>query len=507
MTTLESNPIKATHSLHSSMEKLNQTIMYARDSKAVKKQKSRGKLTARERLDYLTDGKPYLELSLLAGYEIYEEPTPSAGILCAIIDINEQAVMVIANDACVKAGAYYPLTVKKHLRALEIASNLSLPCLYLVDSAGAFLPKQHELFADQDGFGAIFYHQAQLSAQGIYQLAVVMGPCTAGGAYVPGMSDEVIMVNSPYAHMYLAGPPLVKAAIGEHVSSSELGGHDLHQRLSGVAHHGAKDEYEALNLSKRLIHLQSGKKNRPDVKPIDFKPPSDILDHKSLSAFHHFHHEFDMSHILNTIEDAKACVPYQSQFGKTLLCHVSSIAGFPVGIMANQGVLTQQAAIKGSRFLAQCKRKSLPIIFCQNIAGFMVGKDAEANAIIAHGADLVRAVSCYPHMKLTIIMGGSHGAGNYAMCGRAFKPTFLWSWPTAETSIMSAHAAKTVMQHISQDNNAVLDELSKHQSALSNTARCLDDGIIMPDQTRRYIIQALNLYYHGKLSASEAVTS
>lgn len=496
----EQQNIMAMGELLSAHRQLTEQVMYQRDPKAIANQRQKNKYLARQRLNHLAKGQPYLELSILAGHDIYDVATPSAGMLCAIINIAGTATMVIANDACVKGGAYFPLTVKKHLRALHIAKKFKLNCLYLVDSAGAYLPQSHELFCDHDGFGRIFYEQAHLRSIGIKQIAIVLGSCTAGGAYVPGMADETIMIASKHAHMYLAGPALVKAAIGQDINAWDLGGHKLHAQSSGVSHHTANDENHAFELAERLLSIHAHNHT-----------PHTILTHRTKSILtmpkamhgaiscHDRRFPSDMMRIIHAIIDPQSAIFYQPQYATTLICCYAKIAEFHVGIIANQGALFHQAACKGKQFIDACQRQHIPLISLQDIPGFMVGPSAEASGIISSGAAMVRAMALFKGLKMSIITGGSHGAGNYAMGGRAFDPHFLWTWPNAQCSIMSPHAAGHIMNQIGKNKNDTIDAISRHQSALSCTARLFDDGIIEPRQTRYYLANGLALYYHKQL--------
>ncbi|HYX76564.1 MAG TPA: carboxyl transferase domain-containing protein, partial [Gaiellaceae bacterium] len=419
--------------------------------KAVERHRSRGKLTARERIDRLVDpGSAFLELSALAAWDVYEGQAPSAGIVTGIGVIEGHECVLIANDATVKGGTYFPLTVKKHLRAQEIAEQNHLPCVYLVDSGGAFLPLQAEVFPDRDHFGRIFFNQARLSAKGIPQIASVMGSCTAGGAYVPAMSDETIIVKGT-GTIFIGGPPLVKAATGQDVTAEELGGADVHTRLSGVADHYATSDEHALALVRQIVrNLNPAPKQPPwDVLPPEY-PAADADELYGLIP-DDYREPFDPREVIARIVDGSRFDEFKALYGETLVCGFAHIEGFPVGILANNGVLFAESAQKGAHFIElACKRK-IPLVFLQNITGFMVGKEYEAGGIARDGAKLVTAVACAEVPKFTVIVGGSFGAGNYGMCGRAFNPRFLWMWPNARISVMGGEQAATVLATIRRE--------------------------------------------------------
>ena len=475
----------------------------------VEKHRSRGKLTARERIDRLKDrDTEFLELSEFAGYELYEDNIPAGGIITGIITINDQYCIVIANDATVKGGTYYPITVKKHLRAQEIALDSHLPCIYLVDSGGAFLPRQDEVFPDRDHFGRIFYNQARMSAKGIPQFAVVMGSCTAGGAYVPAMSDEAIIVNKT-GTIFLGGPPLVKAAIGETATAEELGGAKLHTRLSGVADHFAETDNDAIIKMRNIIdHLPKQMKQKND-----FLEP--VYDQDELFGILSKNHRtpFDVHEIIARIVDGSNFEEFKSDYGKTLVTGFAKIAGFPIGIIGNNGVLFSETALKGAHFVEICSQRKIPILFLQNITGFMVGKKAEAGGIAKDGAKMVQAVATTNVPKFTILIGGSFGAGNYAMNGRAYQPRFLWMWPNARISVMGGDQAANVMSTLKKDQanldgkkitddeletikKPILDKYEKEGNPYYSSARLWDDGIISPIETREKLILALQSIQH-----------
>jgi acetyl-CoA carboxylase carboxyltransferase component len=456
--------------------------------KALEKHRSRGKLTARERVDRLLDpNTAFLELSALAAWDVYEGQAPGAGIVTGIGTIEGRECVVVANDATVKGGTYFPLTVKKHLRAQEIAEQNRLPCIYLVDSGGAFLPLQAEVFPDRDHFGRIFYNQARLSAAAIPQIAAVMGSCTAGGAYVPAMSDETIIVKGT-GTIFIGGPPLVKAATGQEVTAEELGGADVHARLSGVADHYATSDEHALALVREIVRNLSP---APKDPPWDVAPPEEpAADPNELYGLipTDFRHQVDPRELIARIVDGSRFHEFKALYGETLVCGFARIEGYPVGILANNGVLFGESAAKGAHFVElACKRK-VPLVFLQNITGFMVGKEYEAGGIARDGAKLVTAVACAEVPKFTVVAGGSFGAGNYGMCGRAFSPRQLWMWPNARISVMGGEQAATVLTMV---GDADPDEIRAKYEAEGNpyysTARLWDDGIIDPLDTRRVL--------------------
>jgi len=455
--------------------------------KAVERHRSRGKLTARERIDRLIDpGTAFLELNALAAWDLYDGFAPSAGIVTGIGVVEGQECVVVANDATVKSGSYFPLTVKKHLRAQEVAEQNHLPCLYLVDSGGAFLPLQAEVFPDREHFGRIFYNQARMSAKGIPQIAVVMGSCTAGGAYVPAMSDETVIVQGT-GTIFIGGPPLVKAATGQDVTAEELGGADVHTRRSGVADHFAASDEHALALARQIVRNLHRRKDFPwDVAPAE-APALDPDDLYGLVP-EDFKHEMDAHELIARIVDGSRFAEFKALYGETLVCGFARIEGYPVAILANKGVLFAESAQKGAHFIElACKRK-IPLVFLQNITGFMVGKEYEEGGIARDGAKLVTAVACADVPKFTVVTGGSFGAGNYAMCGRAYGPRQLWMWPNARISVMGGEQAATVLSIV---GDADPDEIRATYEAEGNpyfsTARLWDDGIIDPRDTRRVL--------------------
>jgi 3-methylcrotonyl-CoA carboxylase beta subunit len=467
------------------------------------KHTARGKLLVRERVGALLDpGSPFLELSPLAAHGQYGGEVPAAGIVTGIGRVAGRECVVVANDATVKGGTYYPLTVKKHLRAQEIAAENHLPCIYLVDSGGAFLPAQDEVFPDRDHFGRIFFNQANLSAAGIPQLAVVMGSCTAGGAYVPAMADEAIIVKEQ-GTIFLAGPPLVKAATGEVVSAEDLGGGDVHTRLSGVADHLADNDLHALALARQCV----ARFNRPKEVRLECVPaeepryPAAEL-HGVVPA--EARKPFDVREVIARVVDGSRFDEFKPRYGTTLVCGFAHLHGYPVGIIANNGILFSESSLKGAHFIQLCTQRGIPLVFLQNITGFMVGRKAENAGIAKDGAKLVHAVATARVPKLTVIIGGSFGAGNYGMCGRAYSPRFLWMWPNARISVMGGEQAASVLATVKRDQ---LEAAGKPWSAEAETAfkaplreqyeqqghpyyassRLWDDGVIDPADTRRVL--------------------
>jgi acetyl-CoA carboxylase carboxyltransferase component len=456
--------------------------------KALEKHRSRGKLTARERVDRLLDpDSAFLELSALAAWDVYDGQAPAAGIVTGIGVIEGRECVIVANDATVKGGTYFPLTVKKHLRAQEVAEQNHLPCIYLVDSGGAFLPLQAEVFPDRDHFGRIFYNQARLSATGIPQIASVMGSCTAGGAYVPAMSDETIIVKGT-GTIFIGGPPLVKAATGQEVSAEELGGADVHARLSGVADHYATSDEQALALVREIVrNLNLAPKEPPWEVPPAEEPAADPSELYGLIPTD-FRHQVDPRELIARIVDGSRFHEFKALYGETLVCGFARIEGYPVGILANNGVLFGESAAKGAHFVELACKRRVPLVFLQNITGFMVGKEYEAGGIARDGAKLVTAVACAEVPKFTVVTGGSFGAGNYGMCGRAYSPRQLWMWPNARISVMGGEQAATVLTMVGDANP---DEIRAKYEAEGNpyysTARLWDDGIIDPLDTRRVL--------------------
>jgi len=455
--------------------------------KAVERHRSRGKLTARERVDRLLDpGSAFLELNALAAWDMYDGQAPGAGIVTGVGVVEGQECVIVANDATVKGGSYFPLTVKKHLRAQEVAEQNQLPCIYLVDSGGAFLPLQAEVFPDRDHFGRIFYNQARLSAKGITQIASVMGSCTAGGAYVPAMSDETIIVKGT-GTIFIGGPPLVKAATGQEVTAEELGGADVHTRRSGVADHYATDDEHALALVRSIVRNLHRRKEAPwDVA----EPEEPTVDPSELYGLipEDYRQAFDAREVIARVVDGSRFHEFKELYGETLVCGFARIEGFPVGILANNGVLFAESAQKGAHFIELACERKVPLVFLQNITGFMVGTEYEAGGIARDGAKLVMAVACAEVPKFTVVIGGSFGAGNYGMAGRAYSPRQLWMWPNARISVMGGEQAATVLTMVGDANPDEIRSKYEHEgNPYYSTARLWDDGIIDPLDTRRVL--------------------
>ncbi|QIP86388.1 methylcrotonoyl-CoA carboxylase [Streptomyces sp. Tu 2975] len=475
--------------------------------KARARHTARGKLLPRERVDTLLDpGSPFLELAPLAAEGMYGGQAPAAGVIAGIGRVSGREVVVVANDATVKGGTYYPMTVKKHLRAQEVALENRLPCVYLVDSGGAFLPMQDEVFPDRDHFGRIFYNQARMSGAGIPQIAAVLGSCTAGGAYVPAMSDEAVIVRNQ-GTIFLGGPPLVKAATGEVVTAEELGGGEVHSRVSGVTDHLAEDDAHALRIVRNIVatlpargplpwQVESAEEPKVDpaglygAVPVDSRTP------------------YDAREIIARVVDASRFQEFKAEFGQTLVTGFARIHGHPVGIVANNGILFAESAQKGAHFIELCDQRGIPLLFLQNISGFMVGKDYEAGGIAKHGAKMVTAVACTRVPKLTVVVGGSYGAGNYSMCGRAYSPRFLWMWPNAKISVMGGEQAASVLATVKRDQlegrgeewsaeeeetfkDPIRAQYEQQGNAYYATARLWDDGVIDPMETRQVLGLAL----------------
>ncbi len=470
---------------------------------AQKKHAARGKLTVRDRvLELLDTGAPFLEFSQLAGYDLYEDAVPAGGIITGIGRVSGREVLIVANDATVKGGTYYPITVKKHLRAQEIALENQLPCVYLVDSGGAFLPRQDEVFPDRDHFGRIFYNQAQMSAAGIPQIAVVMGSCTAGGAYVPAMCDESIIVKGQ-GTIFLGGPPLVKAATGEIVSTEELGGAEVHARISGVVDHMAENDSHALSIARQIIdNLNRVKKVdldlRPSIEPLFHADdlyglvPSDLRK------------PYDVREVIARLVDGSHFDEFKANYGATLVCGFARLYGYPVGIIANNGILFSESALKGAHFIELCSQRKIPLIFLQNISGFMVGKKYEQGGLAKNGAKMVTAVATSNVPKFTVVIGGSFGAGNYSMCGRAYGPRFMWMWPNARISVMGGEQAAGVLATVKRDGleaagrewsaeeedefkTPIREKYEAEGHPYHASARLWDDGVIDPKDTRRVL--------------------
>ena len=456
--------------------------------RAVERHRARGKLLARERIDRLVDpGTAFLELNALAAWEVYEGQAPSAGVVTGIGVVEGRECVIVANDATVKGGSYFPLTVKKHLRAQEVAEQNHLPCLYLVDSGGAFLPLQAEVFPDREHFGRIFFNQARMSAKGIPQIAVVMGSCTAGGAYVPAMSDETVIVRGT-GTIFIGGPPLVKAATGQEVTAEELGGADVHARRSGVADHYATSDEHALAIARRIVANTHGRKPEPPWTRLPAEAP--VVDPSDLYGLIPDDHrtQMDAREVIARIVDGSRFDEFKTLYGETLVCGWAHIEGYPVGILANNGVLFAESGQKGAHFIELACKRRVPLVFLQNITGFMVGKEYEAGGIARDGAKLVTAVACAEVPKFTVVTGGSFGAGNYGMCGRAYSPRQLWMWPNARISVMGGEQAATVLTMVGDaDPDEIRAKYELEGSPYYSTARLWDDGIIDPLDTRRVL--------------------
>lgn len=479
------------------------TIARGGSEAARQKHIARGKLLPRERIDHLIDpGSPFLEIGALAAYGMYDDEAPSAGVIAGIGRVEGQACLIIANDATVKGGTYYPMTVKKHLRAQEIAEQNNLPCIYLVDSGGGYLPRQDEVFPDRDHFGRIFYNQANMSAKGIPQIAVVMGSCTAGGAYVPAMSDETIIVRDQ-GTIFLAGPPLVKAATGEIVSAEDLGGGDVHTRISGVADHLADNDSHALFLARRIaagfnrrqpdsVKLETVEEPLYDPEEIYGVIPTDTRK------------PYDVREIIARVVDGSRFDEFKARYGSTLVTGFAHLYGMPVGIVANNGILFGESALKGAHFIELCAQRGVPLVFLQNISGFMVGRKYENEGIAKHGAKMVTAVATAQVPKLTMVIGGSYGAGNYGMCGRSYSPRFMHMWPNSRISVMGGEQAASVLATIKRDGiesrggnwgaeeeqafkTPIRDQFETQGHPYYASARLWDDGIIDPAQARRVL--------------------
>ncbi|MCL6269899.1 methylcrotonoyl-CoA carboxylase [Sansalvadorimonas sp. 2012CJ34-2] len=490
----------AMHKLVGHIRQLSDSISLGGPKASRLRHKSRGKLLPRERINALLDpGSPFLEIGQYAAHEVYGEDVPAAGAVAGIGRVCGRLCMVVANDATVKGGSYYPLTVKKHLRAQTIAEENHLPCIYLVDSGGANLPRQDEVFPDRDHFGRIFFNQANMSAKGIAQIAVVMGSCTAGGAYVPAMADESIIVKEQ-GTIFLAGPPLVKAATGEEVSAEELGGAEVHAKVSGVVDHMAENDHHALELARQSVARLN---TSAPVLPDKAQPRPPRLDPEELYGVvpASLKTPYDVREVIGRVVDGSEFDEFKTHFGNTLVCGFARIHGYPVGILANNGILFSESAQKGAHFVELCCQRKIPLVFLQNITGFMVGARYEAGGIAKHGAKLVNAVACAKVPKLTVIIGGSFGAGNYGMCGRAYDPRFLWSWPNARISVMGGEQAAGVLAMVQGASQAkkgqpwsddeeqvfkarVVDDYDRMGSPFYASARLWDDGIIDPKDTR-----------------------
>jgi len=478
----------------------------------------RGKLLPRDRVDLLLDpGSPFLEISPLAADGLYGKDgrdAPGAGMIAGVGRVMGRPVVVVANDATVKGGSYYPMTVKKHLRAQEVALHNRLPCVYLADSGGAFLPMQDDVFPDREHFGRIFYNQATMSRLGIPQIAAVLGSCTAGGAYVPAMSDEAVIVRDQ-GTVFLGGPPLVKAATGEVVTAEELGGGDLHSRVSGVTDHLADDDAHALTIVRRIADTL-GPPDRPAWETRDPRPPA--LEPGELYGVvpADTRTPYDVREVIGRVVDGSEFTEFKAEYGTTLVTGFAHLHGHPVGIIANNGILFAESALKGAHFIELCDRRGVPLVFLQNISGFMVGRDYEAGGIAKHGAKMVTAVACARVPKFTVVIGGSFGAGNYSMCGRAYSPRFLWMWPNARISVMGGEQAASVLSTVRRDQKEgrgepwsaedeeafkepIRDQYEAQGSPYYSTARLWDDGVIDPADTRDVLAMALSAARHAPL--------
>jgi len=477
---------------------------------------ARGKLLPRDRLRALTDpGAPFLEFSQLAAHQVYDDDVPAAGIVTGIGRVMGRECVIVVNDATVKGGTYYPLTVKKHLRAQEVARDNRLPCIYLVDSGGAFLPKQDEVFPDREHFGRIFYNQATLSALNVPQIAVVMGSCTAGGAYVPAMSDENIIVRKQ-GTIFLGGPPLVRAATGESVSAEDLGGADVHARQSGVSDYYALDDWHALAQARRIV----ANLNRPKRVSLDLETPREPLyDPAEIHGIipTDTRRPYDVREIIARIVDGSEFDEFKALYGATIVCGFAHLQGYPVGIIANNGILFSESALKAAHFIALCSQRNVPLLFLQNISGFMVGRKYETGGIAKDGAKLVTAVATTAVPKITTIIGGSFGAGNYAMCGRAYNPRFLWAWPNARISVMGGEQAARVLAQVRKDGieakgapwseaeqeafmGPIRAQYERQGHPYYASARLWDDGIVAPSETRRVLALSLSAALNAPLA-------
>jgi 3-methylcrotonyl-CoA carboxylase beta subunit len=485
----------------------------------LQRHREQGKLPVRERIDQLLDpASPFLELSPLAAWGLYEDEAPGAGIVTGIGRVSGREVLVVANDATVKGGTYYPATVKKHLRAQQVAIENRLPCVYLVDSGGAFLPLQAEVFPDREHFGRIFFNQARMSAAGIAQIAVVMGSCTAGGAYVPAMSDETIIVKGT-GTIFLGGPPLVKAATGEDVTAEDLGGADVHTRLSGVADYLAEDDAHALQLTRTIVSTLNTRKQLPGDVTAPEDPvydPSEIYGVVSGDS----RRAYDAREVIARIVDGSRFDEFKRRYAPTIVTGFARLHGFLVGIVANNGVLFSESALKATHFIELCNQRSIPLVFLQNITGFMVGRQYERAGIAKDGAKMVHAVANSVVPMFTVIVGGSFGAGNYGMCGRAYDPRFLWTWPNARISVMGGEQAAGVLTTVKRDQLAregralsaddertirapILEQYEREGSPYYSTARIWDDGIIDPAETRTMLALGLSAAFNAPIAASK----
>ncbi len=493
----------ANMALAENLREVSEQIVTGGSARSRERHLVRGKLLPRDRIETLTDdGSAFLEIGRLAAYQVYDDDVPAAGLIAGIGRVNDVECMIVANDATVKGGTYYPLTVKKHLRAQEIAEQNYLPCIYLVDSGGAFLPRQDEVFPDRDHFGRIFYNQARMSAKGIPQIAVVMGSCTAGGAYVPAMCDEAIIVRNQ-GTIFLGGPPLVKAATGEIVDAESLGGGSVHSRISGVTDYLAEDDTHALAIAREIVTNLNVSK-RVDLKIREAADPEYPADDIYGIVSREYRFPYDVREVVARLVDGSEFQEFKKLYGSTLVCGFAHIDGFPVGIVANNGILFMESAQKGAHFIQLCNRRGIPIVFLQNITGFMVGKRVEHAGIAKEGAKMVNAVATATVPKFTVVIGGSFGAGNYAMCGRAYNPRMLWMWPNARISVMGGEQAAIVLSTVKREGleargdewsekeqgefeSAIRDKYEAQGHPYYASARLWDDGVIDPVDTRRIL--------------------
>jgi 3-methylcrotonyl-CoA carboxylase beta subunit len=489
--------------LLSDLKEKTERLKLGGGERQLKLHQSRKKLFVRDRIDRLIDGgSPFLELSQLAGLDLYDDDIPSGGVVTGIGRVSGVECMIVANDATVKGGTYFPITVKKHLRAQEIAQQNRLPCLYLVDSGGANLPRQADVFPDRDHFGRIFFNQANMSAQGIPQIAVVMGSCTAGGAYVPAMADESIIVHKT-GTIFLGGPPLVKAATGEVVSAEDLGGATLHCKTSGVTDHFADNDEHALGIARRVVANLNHKKQVTAAVSQPEAPLYDVNELREIAPAD-LRRQFEVREVIARVVDGSRFDEFKPMYGNTLVTGFAKIHGYPVGIVANNGILFPESSVKGAHFIELCSQRNIPLVFLQNISGFMVGRQYEADGIAKHGAKLVMAVACAKVPKFTVVIGGSFGAGNYGMCGRAYSPRFMYMWPNARVGVMGGEQAANVLATIQKDNMAkkgkewseaeekafkdpIQNKYDHESAAYFASARLWDDGIIDPADTRRIL--------------------
>lgn len=510
---------KRMEELVADLRQIVETIEQGGGKDARERHEKRGKLLPRDRVNHLLDpGAPFLEVGQLAAHKVYKDNVPAAGVVAGIGRVEKTECMIVCNDATVKGGTYYPMTVKKHLRAQEIALENNLPCIYLVDSGGANLPNQAEVFADKDHFGRIFFNQANMSARGIPQIAAVMGSCTAGGAYVPAMSDESIIVRNQ-GTIFLGGPPLVKAATGEDVSAEDLGGGDVHTRVSGVADHLADNDHHALEIVRRCVaNLNRGSKNiirNPEYEQPHF-PAEDIYgiippDHRTV---------YDVREVIARLVDGSEFDEFKARYGTSLVTGFATLYGMKIGIVANNGVLFSESALKGTHFIELCNQRNIPLVFLQNITGFMVGQKAENGGIAKDGAKMVTAVACARVPKLTVIIGGSFGAGNYAMCGRGYSPRFLWVWPNARISVMGGEQAANVLASVKEQaakrdggkwtkkdadafKKPILEKYEEEGHPYYASARLWDDGVIDPAQTRAVLGLSLSAALNAPIEKTE----